>query len=139
MEGLLSTGPTPSSLRESTFKGVFPWPQAVLVCWGKDIHVPGFRGRGHSETGDVTVQTINVKKYEFKDSETQTELPVEKVPEEIIQDPMRLKFKIPKILSSDIYDSYLEEPMLKVMPKTVLHPLDGVGEFNCFRMGVKNR
>ena len=33
-----------------------------------------------------------------------------------------------KKFSSDIYNSYLEEPMLQVVPITVLHPLDGVGE-----------
>ena len=66
--------------------------------------------------------------------------PVEKVQEEIYRGPFKLKFKIPKkIFSSAIYDSYLEETVPKVMPNTAMHPLDGIGEFDGFFMGVKNR
>ena len=97
---------------------------------------------GHIDeiTADVAVQTLDVKKS--KDSVTQTEPLFEEVKEDVMQEPFELKFKIPeKRFSSDIYDLYLEEPMLQVMPKTILHPLDGVGELVevGFLMGVKNR
>ena len=76
------------------------------------------------------------------ESVTQTEPLVEEVKEDVMQEPFELKFKLPeKRFSSDIYDSYLEEPILQVMPKTILHSLDGVGELVevGFLMGVKNR
>ena len=92
---------------------------------------------GHIDeiTADVAVQTLDVKNY--KDSVTQTE----EVKEDEMKEPFELKFKIPeKRFSSDIYDLYLEEPMPQVMPKTILHPLDGVGELVevGFYMGFKN-
>ena len=105
----------------------------------KDI-IPQTDGHIDEITADVAVQTLDVTKS--KDSETQTEPPVEEVMEEVMQEPFHLKFKIPeKKFSSDIYDAYLEEPMPQVIPKTVLHPLEGVGELVevGFLMGVKNR
>ena len=97
---------------------------------------------GHIDeiTADVAVQTLDVKKS--KDSVTQTEPQFEEVKEDALQEPFKLKFKIhEKRFSSDIYDLYLEEPILQAMPKTILHPLDGVGELVevGFHMGVKNR
>ena len=105
----------------------------------KDI-IPQTDGHIDEITADVAVQTLNVTKS--KDSVTQTETVFEEVKEDVLQEPFELKFKIPeKRFSSDIYDVYLEEPMLQVMPKTILHPLDGVGELVevGFLKGVQNR
>ena len=53
----------------------------------------------------------------WMDVVTQTEPLVEEVKEDVMQEPFELKFKIPEqMFSSDIYDSYLEEPILQVMP-----------------------
>ena len=114
---------------------------------GLNIHI----GKAHKDTipqtdghtddiaADVAVQTSDVKPKDVQDNGTQTDSPLEKVLDEKPQEPFELKLKTPeKKHSSDIYDSYLEEPLPLNMPKTVLHPFDGVGVFDCYLNGNKN-
>ena len=57
-----------------------------------------------------------------------------------VEEPFELKFRIEeKKHSSDIYDSYLKEPLPLNMPKTILHPIDGKGEFDGYFKKFKNK
>ena len=54
--------------------------------------------------------------------------------------PLKLKLRKPeKKYSSDIYDSYLEDPLPLVMPQSILHPVDGIGEFDGYYKKIKNK
>jgi hypothetical protein len=54
--------------------------------------------------------------------------------------PFELRFlKSEKKYSSDIYDSYLEAPLPLIMPQTILHPIEGIGEFHGYFKKIKNK
>jgi hypothetical protein len=90
-------------------------------------------------TDETAVKACDVTKPE-DDSIEVDEVDKKHVGEDYSIKPFQLKFRKPeKKYSSDIYDSYLEEPLPLVMPQTILHPVDGIGEFHGYYKKIKNK
>ena len=97
-------------------------------------NIPQIDGSSDEIVADESVEICNFKKHD--DDSTKDE----EVDKKQIEEPFELNFKKPeKKHSSDVYDSYLEEPLPLVMPQTLLHPLDGVGVFDGFYKKIKNK
>ena len=116
--------------------------QPFLNEKGLNIHVgkthkdniPQLDGISDEIVADEAVKTCNLTNHD-DDSTKEDE-----VNKKQIEDPFELNFKKPeKKHSSDVYDSYLEEPLPLVMPQTLLHPLDGIGVFDGLYKKIKNK
>jgi hypothetical protein len=97
-------------------------------------NIPQIDGSSDEIVADEAVEICNLKKHD--DDSTKDE----EVDKKQIEEPFELNFKeAEKKHSSDVNDSYLEEPLPLVMPQTLLHPLDGVGVFDGFYKKIKNK